>query len=289
MKEQTIGDFGEQWTAFRDNPGYYGSAELLADLFGPLLSLDQVKDKAVADIGSGTGRIVNMLLDAGAGRVFAVEPSVAMKVLKDNTASRKDRIEYLEVPGDRLPSGLDLDLIVSMGVLHHIPDPAPVVGAAYNALQAGGRCVVWIYGYEGNETYLSLALPLRKITVLLPHKVLVALSYVLEVVLTAYIGLCRIFPLPMRSYMRDVLAQFSRAVRRLTIYDQLNPALHEILYACRGRSIIDGWRLYQRPASSPAWLQLDRAGSQTRTKRRAKRACSECIGWRRGLDAGAET
>jgi SAM-dependent methyltransferase len=224
LKDQTIGDFGEQWTAFRDNPGYYGSAELLADLFGPLLPLDQVKDKAVADIGSGTGRIVNMLLDAGAGRVVAVEPSAAMTVLRQNTAPRKERIEYLEMPGDQLPPGLDLDLIVSMGVLHHIPDPAPVVRAACDALRAGGRCIVWLYGYEGNETYLSLALPLRKITVLLPHKALVALSYLLEVMLTAYIGLCRILPLPMRSYMRGVLAQFTRPVRRLTIYDQLNPA-----------------------------------------------------------------
>jgi SAM-dependent methyltransferase len=165
-----------------------------------------------------------MLLDAGAGRVIAVEPSAAMTVLKENTASRAGRIEYLNVSGDRLPAGLDVDHVVSMGVIHHIPDPAPVIRAAFDALRPGGRCVIWIYGYEGNETYLSLALPLRKLTVLLPHKMLVALSWLLEIALTAYIGLCRILPLPMRSYMRDVLAQFTRPVRRLTIYDQLNPA-----------------------------------------------------------------
>ena len=32
LKTRTIQDFGEQWTAFRDNPAYYGSTELLADL-----------------------------------------------------------------------------------------------------------------------------------------------------------------------------------------------------------------------------------------------------------------
>ncbi|SDS09803.1 class I SAM-dependent methyltransferase [Bradyrhizobium canariense] len=224
LKDQTIADFGEQWTAFRENPDYYGSAELLADLFGPLLSLDDIKGKTVADIGSGTGRIVNMLLDVGASRVIAVEPSAAMRVLKENTIARADKIEYLALAGDQLPSDLDLDCVVSMGVLHHIPDPAPVVRAAFKALRAGGRCIVWLYGYEGNETYLSLALPLRKVTVLLPHKMLVALSYILEIALTTYIGLCRIFPLPMRSYMRGVLAKFTREVRRLTIYDQLNPA-----------------------------------------------------------------
>ncbi|WP_256807175.1 class I SAM-dependent methyltransferase [Bradyrhizobium sp. Bra64] len=251
LKDQTISDFGEQWTAFRDNPGYYGSAALLADLFGPLLALDDVKGKRVADIGSGTGRIVNMLLDAGAGHVVAVEPSAAMMVLKENTAQGADRVAYLQVPGDQLPPDLELDYVVSMGVLHHIPAPAPVVRAAYDALRPGGRCIVWLYGYEGNETYLSLAIPLRKLTVLLPHRLLVALSYGLEWVLTAYIGLCRILPLPMRSYMRSVLAKFPRSVRRLTIYDQLNPAYAKYYTRAEAEALLsDGGfgdiRLYHR-------------------------------------------
>jgi SAM-dependent methyltransferase len=224
LKRQTIDDFGEQWTAFRDNPGYYGSADLLADLFGPLLTLDDVKGTRVADIGSGTGRIVNMLLDAGADRVVAVEPSAAFEVLKANTVSNAGRIDYLHVPGDQLPPGLGLDYVVSMGVLHHIPAPGPVVRAAFEALRPGGRCIVWLYGFEGNETYLSIAIPLRKLTVRMPHGLLVAFSHLLELALTAYIGLCRVLPLPMRSYMRSVLAKFPRSVRRLTIYDQLNPA-----------------------------------------------------------------
>jgi SAM-dependent methyltransferase len=223
-KDSTISDFGEQWTAFRDNPGYYGSADLLADLFGPLLTLDEVRGTKVADIGSGTGRIVNMLLDAGAGHVVALEPSAAFEVLKANTAVRAARVDYLQVPGDQLPSGLGLDYVVSMGVLHHIPAPAPVMRAAFEALRPGGRCIVWLYGVEGNETYLSIALPLRKLTVRMPHGMLVALSHLLEIALTGYIGLCRVLPLPMRSYMRSVLAKFPRSIRRLTIYDQLNPS-----------------------------------------------------------------
>src|SRR5918911_4893027 len=154
LKTRTIQDFGEQWTAFRDNPAYYGSTDLLADLCGPLLSLDDVEGARAADIGSGTGRIVNMLLDAGAAHVHAVEPSAAMRVLQENTAERRDRITYVEGPGEALPAGLDLDLVVAMGVLHHIPDPRPVVEAIHRALKPGGRCLVWIYGREGNEPYL---------------------------------------------------------------------------------------------------------------------------------------
>src|SRR5436190_8905932 len=162
LKTQTIRDFGAQWTVFWDNPAYYGSSDLLVDLFGPLLSLDDVQGQRIADIGSGTGRIVNMLLDAGAEHVYAVEPSAAMKVLQENTAARRDRLTYVNGSGEMLPSGLDLDLVVSIGVLHHIPDPRPVVRAAWRALRPGGRCLVWLYGREGNETYLRVVEPLRK-------------------------------------------------------------------------------------------------------------------------------
>lgn len=225
LKTKTIEDFGEQWTAFRDNPGYYGSVELLADLFGPLLATDKIKGARVADIGSGTGRIVNMLLDAGAAHVFAVEPSAAMNVLRENTASRAAQVTYLHGPGESLPEKLDLDVVVSMGVLHHIPNPDPVVKAAHHALKPGGCFVVWLYGREGNETYLRLVEPLRRVTTKLPHGLLVILSTVFAWVLDAYIALCRVVPLlPMHDYMRNVLAKFSRRVRRLTIYDQLNPA-----------------------------------------------------------------
>lgn len=224
LTSKTISDFGEQWVNYRDNPGYYGSVGLLGDLFGPLLSLDAVRDKRVADIGSGTGRIVNMLLDAGAAHVVAVEPSAAFSVLQTNTSTRSSRITYINSRGEALPSGLDLDLVVSMGVLHHIPEPDPVVDAAFHALRPGGHLLVWLYGREGNELYLKFANPMRAVTKRTPHFLLGALCSALNIALDLYIFGCRFLPLPMRSYMRDVLARFPRSVRKLTIYDQLNPS-----------------------------------------------------------------
>lgn len=224
LTSKTIADFGEQWTRYRDNPGYYGSVALLQDLFGGLMSVEELRGRNVADIGSGTGRIVNMLLDAGSSQVVAVEPSEAFAVLQRNTAERRERIVYLNARGEALPADLALDAVVSMGVLHHIPDPAPVVDAAFHALRPGGRMLVWLYGREGNETYLRFAEPLRAVTRRLPHAALGALCSTINVALDAYIFLCRFVPLPMRDYMRNVLARFPRSVRRLTIYDQLNPA-----------------------------------------------------------------
>src|SRR5262249_6343334 len=214
LELRTIADFGEQWTAFRENQGYYGSRDLLDDIFSPLLPLRAVAGASVAEIGAGTGRIVNMLLDSGAAHVYAVEPSAAIDVLRSNTSRRADRVTCIHARGDKLLAGLDLDLIVSIGVLHHVPDPRPGVKAAFSALKSGGRFLVWVYGREGNEIYLRLVAPMRRVTTRLPHRVLVILSYLICSALDAYIALCRFLPLPMRSYMRDVLAKFPRAVRR---------------------------------------------------------------------------
>lgn len=223
-EDRTIDDFGEQWTSFRDNEGYYGSADVLKDIFEPLLAVHELEGRRVADIGSGTGRIVSMLLDCGARHVVAVEPSAAIDVLKENLEGRLDRVTALRVRGDELPATGDLDVVMSVGVLHHILEPLPVVRAARGSLREGGKLAVWLYGIEGNRLYLALATPLRAVTKRLPHRVLIGLCWAVYPFLAAYIAACRVLPLPMRRYMTGHLGRLSRSKRVLTIYDQLNPA-----------------------------------------------------------------
>src|SRR6185503_4101770 len=107
---------------------------------------------------------------------------------------------------------------------HHIPDPDPVVRAAYAALRPGGRLAVWLYGQEGNGLYLALLGPLRAVTRRLPHVVLAALTRLIDMPLVAYAALCRVLPLPLGGYMREVVGRLDPSKRRLTVYDQLNPA-----------------------------------------------------------------
>ena len=224
LTSRTIDDFGDQWTRYTNNDGYYGSPDLLADVFGPLLAAEALKGKKVLEIGSGTGRIVHMLLAAGATHVTAVEPSRAMSVLKENTLSSAQQITYLQCRGDELPGGPLQDFVVSIGVLHHIPEPQPVITSAYRILKPGGKIVIWVYGWEGNGSYLSVILPLRSVTTRLPHWLLSPICHGLNLLLAGYIGLARYFPVPLRRYMTEVLGRFSASKRYLVIYDQLKPA-----------------------------------------------------------------
>lgn len=224
LTQRTIDDFGDQWTHFQDNDGYYGSVALLQDTFGPLLDIEEVRGKRVAEIGSGTGRIVDMLLRAGAEQVFALEPSDAFDVLVRNLATHGGRVECLRATGEHLPADRQFDLVVSIGVLHHIPDPAPVVRAAYASLRPGGRMVVWLYGHEGNASYLALVKPLRAVTARLGHRPVLMAARLLTLILAPYIWLCRWLPLPLRGYFTRVFAHMSPEKRVLIVYDQLRPA-----------------------------------------------------------------
>lgn len=221
---RTVADFGDQWTRYPDNSGFYGSLDLFRDMFGPLLEPGDVEGRRVADIGSGTGRIVQMLLAAGAAHVTALEPSDSFPVLEANVQAHGGRVLCQRRRGHEIDPAGAYDAVFSIGVLHHIPDPGPVVAAAFRALRPGGLLGVWLYGREGNELYLALVGPLRALTTRLPHAVLVAVSWTLTLMLNLYVAACRVLPLPLRGYMREVIARLPWDKRYLVVYDQLNPA-----------------------------------------------------------------
>lgn len=223
-QSRTIADFGEQWTRYPGSDGYFGSAELFDDNFLPLLSSRDVAGRRVAEIGAGAGRFVNVLAAAGAAHVVAVEPSAAFQVLRENTRRFADRITYVEATGDGLPPSGDLDYVFAIGVLHHIPDPNPVVAAAFRALRPGGAFAVWLYGREGNTLYLLMVRSMWWLTRRLPHQGLALLVRALYVPFWCYMQLCRWVPLPLARYMRRVMLPLTPEARRIVIYDQLNPA-----------------------------------------------------------------
>lgn len=238
LGKKTISDFGEQWTQFPENEGLYASVETFQDICGPLLSASEIQDKSVAEIGSGTGRIVNMLASIGVKNITAIEPSKAFEVLQKNVSSHLN-VRCLQGSGDEIPLG-DFDLVFSIGVLHHIPEPDEVVKAVHRSLKSGGKFLAWVYGREGNELYLKLVTPIREFTARLPFRKLDFLCGILNSLLDFYILACYILPLPMSSYMKNVIGKWTRKVRQLTIYDQLNPAYAKYYTQSEARELFEG-------------------------------------------------
>ena len=220
----TIKNFGEQWTKFQDASGFFGSLELFSDFIAPF-PLTEFVNKKVADIGAGTGRFSLSLLDAGAKEVVVLEPSKAIQVAKEKLEQYRYKTKFLNITGDKLPINEELDIAISIGVIHHIPEPAPVIQAVYNALKPGGKFIIWLYGKENNRWFLMLLLPLRAIVKYLPACVKQIVSNMLNFLLSVYLKICKILPydLPLKNYLLSVIDKLPYDKRKLVIYDQLNP------------------------------------------------------------------
>ena len=81
---KTIEDFGIQWTKYDSTDGYFGSKDLLTSFVTPF-NPELFNQKVIADIGAGTGRFTLNLLEFGASHVYALEPSIAVNVLRKKT------------------------------------------------------------------------------------------------------------------------------------------------------------------------------------------------------------
>ena len=207
IDQKTIDDFDEQWTRYSDNEGWYGSLELFEDMTSPLFDTQKLAGKSVVDIGSGTGRIVGMLLDADAGQVYAVEPAVgAFEKLVANVEAmpRGGQVSCINERGDNWHIESGADYVFSIGVIQFIPDPNPIVKRCFDSLKPGGEIFFWLYSYEGNELYLRFIAPLRKITTRLPHFALVSVIELLYGTLCLYRLLGKLLPLPLRRYIDTV-------------------------------------------------------------------------------------
>ena len=122
---------------------------------------------------------------------------------------------------------------------------------AFQTLKPGGRFLVWIYGREGNELYLKIFAPVRAVTKHLPDVLLTGVCHLLTALLTVYIGLCRVLPLPMRDYALSVLGRYGWRHRFLTVFDQLNPAYAKYYRQDEARALLTAAgfaevRLYHR-------------------------------------------
>jgi len=221
LAQKTIDDFGRQHRAYSKSDGYYTSTNILDDVVGPLMEIGSFNGLDILDLGSGTGRWLRIFHSLGAKSITAVEPSEAIEVAKKNSAGL-DNITYLNVTGDQIPDG-QFDIFYSYGVVHHIPEPDPVIKRAFEVLKPGGRIVLWLYGRENNGLYLAFMHTLRVITVPLPNRGLDWISSAMVPMVRAYSHVSKYLPLPLRGYMREFVDKIDNYTLKHVIFDQLDP------------------------------------------------------------------
>ena len=134
--------YGLQWNRYRI---VRAEEDLATFLLKTGLQTDAFSGKLVLDGGCGMGRYARVAASLGAA-VVGMDLSQAAVAAQDMTAEFAPHVQIIR--GDLLrpplPSGR-FDLVYSIGVLDHTPDPKAAFLELAKAVRLGGRMAVWVY------------------------------------------------------------------------------------------------------------------------------------------------
>lgn len=223
---ESVRDFGEQWKLF-PNPidEFHSSEEILLDTLQGLFDPSEIAGKRVLEIGSGSGRVLEILRRFGPSKLVGVEPSDHALSLRERYKSHPE-VKIVCARGEE-PLDEEFDVCFLIGVLHHIPEPEPVLRNIRNSLVEDGRLLVWVYGREGiSQVGVYAILLLRLVSTRVPDRLLQVLSSFLAAGIRLY-GWFALrtgaVNLPMKAYLSQVFLKCSVDKQVEIVFDQLNP------------------------------------------------------------------
>lgn len=148
LDQGVIDSFGHEWARF--NYGTTESSEALDTQFKAYctpIDLNQFssKNSIAGDFGAGSGRWASRLTPYFSV-VYALEPSDgASRVLKGKFEDDpKVRVLQETVGSNSIPLA-SLDLAMSLGVLHHIPDTGLAIRDVSSRIKPGGTFLCYLY------------------------------------------------------------------------------------------------------------------------------------------------
>jgi SAM-dependent methyltransferase len=158
VKLETAARFAEEWTRWSDLRDYYERE--FFDWVAPLIPAD-FTDQLVFEGGCGKGRHTAIVAAHGAKAIVSLDLGESAFVAFAHTRQFPNAHVII---GDLLnpPVRPVFDLAFSVGVLHHLPDPAAGFASLASRVRDGGRVAFWVYGHEGNEWITQYVDPVRK-------------------------------------------------------------------------------------------------------------------------------
>ena len=190
LDQKVIDGFGHEWSSFDYSSSQ--STEALDAQFSaycsPIDLLMFDKSKSIAgDFGAGSGRWSSRLLD-NFSKVYALEPSDgAFKVLEQKFKSESRVMTLKETVGGNSIPDESLDLGMSLGVLHHIPDTSLAIKDVSKKIKPGGYFLCYVYyKLEGKPLFYRIIFRAvdiaRRLISQMPHPLKALISKVIAAV-----------------------------------------------------------------------------------------------------------
>ncbi len=242
---RTFESFGYEWNTFDD---VRDEDSEFAEVYFRDLDMTTLQGKTGLDAGCGKGRYTRFLAPHLRG-LIALDGSSAVEAAARNlepfanvVVVRADLRTVPVAPGS-------IDLVVCLGVLHHLEDPRAGFGSLVKLLAPTGQILVYLYSrpaeFGARRLALSTAEALRALTVRTPHRLLrllsapvAALLFLGVVQLGAFgqrVGIGPLARLPMASYrgkpfrslLLDTFDRLSAPVEHRYLWEELAPWFEE--------------------------------------------------------------
>jgi ubiquinone/menaquinone biosynthesis C-methylase UbiE len=143
IDSRVVKSFGEEWSKFRQ----FKDSDLkrTATMYFDILTEKHLnKDTYAMDMGCGTGRWTKMIADR-VKFVEAVDPSKAI-FAADHLLKETHNVRLSQASADTLPFADEtFDFVMSIGVLHHIPDTAKAMKDCVRKVKKGGFFYTYLY------------------------------------------------------------------------------------------------------------------------------------------------
>jgi len=148
LDQEVINSFGHEWAAFDYSEAQTNEAldaQFLAYCEPIDLSQFNPETSLAADFGAGSGRWTSRLLPYFS-QVYALEPSNGANKVLTKKFLNESRVKILHetVGMNSIPSS-SLDLAMSLGVLHHIPDTGLAIKDVASKIKSGGGFLCYLY------------------------------------------------------------------------------------------------------------------------------------------------
>ena len=209
--------FGFQWDRCREFHPHYRDQFL--QWIHPL-DPESLRGLDVLDAGCGMGRNTFWAVQLGARSVTAIDYSELAVASAREVVGSLPGVEVRRESIYEIADREAFDLCFSLGVIHHLEHPRPAVERLIETLRPGGRLVVWLYGYEGNELLVRAFRLLHPLLRRLPPRALNGLAHLLALPLFLALKL----PLPRSEYLRE-LSKYPYSHVQLIAHDQLVPEI----------------------------------------------------------------
>jgi len=174
IKRRTAASFAYEWDRFGETRAEWRKNFL--DYLRPH-EASALRGRRVLDVGTGSGRHAVEAVGVGAD-VVAVDLGRSIDVARRNLPSGALTVQ---ADAERLPfAESSFDFVMSIGVLHHLPDPERALRAIVPFTRGGGHVHIYLYWIperSGQRRMLRAVTAVRRLTVHMDHRLLHILCY----------------------------------------------------------------------------------------------------------------